>query len=177
MTVLAVEPVTTERWPDLVTLFTASAVMRGCWCLWPRAPRDRMQVGPENELRLKAIVDDGTVPGLLAYADGVPAGWCSIGPHSHYRRFFDDDSDRDIWLLACLFIDAGYRGQRIGTALIDAAVAYAAMHGAARLEALPRGWRPDDDPATMAAVLRLFHRAGFTEQAAGAPARLARDVE
>jgi GNAT superfamily N-acetyltransferase len=176
MAEVRIEPVTPARWRDLVELFRTSAVMRGCWCLWPRLPRGSMQTGPENEARLRAIVDGGTIPGLLASLDGAPAGWCSVGPRAHYGRFFGADAPADVWLIACLFITSGQRGRRVGATLVEAAAGYAAARGARRLEALPRGWRPDDDPATMAAVLRLFHRAGFTEQTDGAPCRLRRDL-
>jgi hypothetical protein len=57
--------------------------------MWPRVPRERMRAGPENEARLEAIAAGGVVPGLLAYADNVPAGWCSVGPRDHDGRFVD----------------------------------------------------------------------------------------
>ena len=176
MTLLAIRPATPARWADLAALFATSPVMRGCWCMWPRTPRERFEFGSANKARLRVIVDGGTVPGLLAYADGVAVGWCSVGPRDHYARFVDVGGESDRWLLACLFISAGHRGRRVGTALVEAAVAHAVAHGARRLEALPRGWRPDDDPATMHAVLRLFRRTGFTETVQGAPVRLCKDL-
>jgi hypothetical protein len=32
-------------------------------------------VGPENQQAMKALVDRGTVPGLIGYEDGVPVAW------------------------------------------------------------------------------------------------------
>lgn len=162
---ISVIPLTADRWPDLVVLFATSAVTRGCWCIWPRTPRERFLFGDANEARLRAIARAGIVPGLIAYIDGLPAGWCSLGPRSHYVRFFDEHNDPDTWLIACLFIQASHRGRRVGSALLDAAVTYAADRGAHTIEGLPRGWRPDDDPTTADAVLRLFYHAGFTDQA------------
>lgn len=148
MAALTIAPVTPASWTDLARLFTTSAVTRGCWCLWPRVPRGCMRVGPENEARLRTIVEGGTIRGLLASLDGTPAGWCSAGPCAQYGRFFGADTAPDRWLIACLFISTGQRGRQVGTALVEAAVAYAAAHGARRLEALPRGWRPSSACST-----------------------------
>ena len=177
MTAIAVLPVTSDRWADLAALFGTSGVMRGCWCMWPRTPYGQMHTGAANERRLRAIVEGGTSPGLLAYADGTPAGWCSVGPRPHFGRFFDERADCDVWLIACLFIAESHRGLRVGSHLIDAAVRHAAEHGARRIEALPRGWRPDDDPDTLDRLIRAFRGAGFVPQIeAGGPARLVRSL-
>jgi GNAT superfamily N-acetyltransferase len=174
MTVL---PVTPGRWPDLAELFGTSEVMRGCWCMWPRTPCGGMRTGGANEARLRSLVDSGSAPGLLAYTDSMTAGWCSAGPRPHYARFFDERAGADIWLIACPFIAASHRGQGVASALIEAAVRRAAEHGARRIEAVPRGWRPDDDPATLDGLVRALRRAGFVEQTdAASPARLVRDL-
>ncbi|MGH2585660.1 MAG: GNAT family N-acetyltransferase [Dehalococcoidia bacterium] len=145
--------------------------------MWPRRPFRQHQVGEENKALLQTIVESGTVPSLLAYVEGVPAGWCSIGPRPDYVRFFDEHAGREIWLIACLFIAKSHRGQWVGSALIDAAVRRAAQHGARSIEALPRGWRPDDDPTTIDAIRRMFRRAGFTNHVdATAPARVHKDL-
>ena len=174
---VAVVPATSGRWPDLVALFDTSEVMRGCWCMWPRTPYGQMRAGPANEARLHAVVDGGTVPGLLAYADEVPVGWCSVGPRAHYSRFFDEGAEPDVWLIACLFIAASHRGAGVGSAMIEGAIRYASDRGARRIECMPRGWRPEDDPGTMDAILDMFRRAGFVDHAeVGAPARLRKDL-
>ena len=177
MSLITVAPLTADRWPDLADLFTTSEVMRGCWCMWPRTRRDLFEFGDVNQDRLKSLVDEGTVPGLVAYVDGTPAGWCSVGPRPEYRRFFDEQAERDVWLIACFFVAASHRGQQVGTTLLNAAACYAAGRGARRIEGLPHGWRPDDDRLTMDAVMRMFERAGFTmSESAGAVARAWRDV-
>jgi hypothetical protein len=35
-------------------------------------------VGPENQQAMRALVDRGTVPGLIGYEDGVPVAWVSL---------------------------------------------------------------------------------------------------
>jgi hypothetical protein len=42
--------------------------------------------GKANKRAMKAIVDSGTVPGLIAYRDKRPVGWISVGPREDYRR-------------------------------------------------------------------------------------------
>jgi len=144
--------------------------------MWPRRPFGQHQTGEANKALLQAIVESGKVPGLLAYVNGVPAGWCAVGPRSDYARFLDECVEQDVWPIACLFIASSHRGQRVGAALIDAAVRHATQHGARSVEALPRGWRPDDDPSTMDAVRRMFHRAGFVQAGAETPARVCMDL-
>src|SRR3972149_2224652 len=83
---LEYHPVTPERWPDLERLFGKHGADSGCWCMWWRLTRAQFaeQAGEKNKLALKGIVDSGEVPGLLAYADGEPVGWCSLEPREAY---------------------------------------------------------------------------------------------
>jgi GNAT superfamily N-acetyltransferase len=120
-------------------------------------------MGEANEAHLMARADSGDTIGLLAYVDGQPAGWCSIGPQAHYRRFYAGDARSNDRLIACLFLAASRRHEGVAFALLTAATAFATANGARCVEAVPRGWRPDDNPATMEAVLRLFRHAGFIE--------------
>lgn len=73
-----VHPLTSERWPDLEKLFGAHGAYGGCWCMWWRLTRAQFQknTGEGNRQALKAIVDSGHVPGLLAYDGGEPVAWC-----------------------------------------------------------------------------------------------------
>jgi hypothetical protein len=36
--------------------------------------------------RLRQGIEAGLIMGILAYADGSPLGWCTIGPRSSYPR-------------------------------------------------------------------------------------------
>jgi hypothetical protein len=54
------------------------------WRLKPTEWR-RSDVGDRRQ-GLKALVDNGTPTGLLAYVDGAPAGWCSLGPRETFGR-------------------------------------------------------------------------------------------
>ncbi len=72
---LEFHPVTPERWDDLEKLFGPHGASSGCWCMWWRLPRAQYRVqyprgGQKNKEGLKAIVDSGPPPGLLAQRFG-----------------------------------------------------------------------------------------------------------
>ena len=68
---LACLPLTSRRWPDFENLFGPNGACGGCWCMWWRIKRSQydQQKGEGNRLAMRAIVDAGQVPGLLAYQD------------------------------------------------------------------------------------------------------------
>ena len=70
--------------------------------------------------------------------------------------------DAEVWVIPCITVRKGMRGQGIAVALIGAAVEYAAAHGAPAVEAYPRAGeeRTGDDNAYFG-VEALFRRAGF----------------
>ena len=173
---LEIHALTNDRWSDLATLFATSPVTRSCWCMWPRVAVGEMhtRTADRNQRELQAAVKAGRVAGLIAYADGEPVGWCSVGPRSDYGRFFSETDTEPAWLVACLFLRDSHRGRRIGSALLDAAVAYAGEQGAVAIEGPPRGWRPVDDPASLEGVLRMFREAGFRDATDPQPPALMR---
>lgn len=142
-----IHPVTLDRWPDLVTLFETSPVMSSCWCMSPRTRASRFsRFGSEarrrNREAMHGLITAGTVPGLLAYADGRPAGWISVGPRQEFARLqhapaFRPVDDLPVWSIVCFYTAPAYRRQGITRALIRAAVRHAADHGAAAVEAYP----------------------------------------
>ena len=83
-----VRSATSERWPDVVTILGGNGEL-GCWCqawrgsLRPRGRGER--VG--NRERLRAQVETGAfAPGVIAYVDGTPVGWCGLGPRASMPR-------------------------------------------------------------------------------------------
>ena len=68
------------------------------------------QKGEGNKLAMKAIVDLGEVPGILAYHKTKAIGWCAIAPRSSFTtlsesRILRPTDDRPCWSIACLFVD------------------------------------------------------------------------
>ena len=162
---LEIKPLTRDRWDDLATLFGTSSVTSSCWCMWPRVPVGQMRrrTAEQNLREFQAIVDEGTVPGLLAYIDAEPVGWCSVGPRRHYDRFFSETDAAPVWLAACFFVAPSHRGQGVAAALLEAAVTHAKEQGAATIEGLPRGWSSPEEPGCVDSLIRTFRRAGFRE--------------
>ena len=105
---LKVLPLTPDNWSDLETLFGENGAHGGCWCMWFRqtnAEAER-QSGEGNRMALKQIVDEGHVPGLIAYVDGFPAGWVSVAPRSEFSRLarsrvIKPVDEQPVWSVVC----------------------------------------------------------------------------
>ena len=72
--------------------------------------------------------------------------------------------DRPVWSIVCFVVGRRARGTGVASALLEAAVAYARVHGATILEAYPveiGGGRIPSANAYMG-TLGMFERAGFT---------------
>jgi GNAT superfamily N-acetyltransferase len=169
---LAFHPVTPERWPDLEALFGERGAYGGCWCMWFRVTRSQFQqqTGEGNRRALKGIVDSGEVPGLLAYAGGEPAGWCSVAPRDVFpsldrSRTLKRVDDRPVWSIVCFFVAKPFRGKGVMASLLRAAVDYAAEHGARIVEGYPvePGDGGIDAASAFTGVVAAFRDAGFVE--------------
>lgn len=113
----------------------------------------RTEWGEGNRKALRRLVDSGRHPGLVAYRNGAPAGWCSIAPRCEYSRLDRSPitkpvDDEPVWSLVCLFVDRAHRGNGVARALVRTAVDYARRRGAKSVEAYPvddtLGTVPDD---------------------------------
>jgi len=91
---------------------------------------------------MRDLVDEGVEPGLIAYADGVPAGWVALAPRERYKRLATSKQlgavdDKPVWVIPCFFIHRDFRRQGMMTRLLTAAIAYARSKGVETLEAFP----------------------------------------
>jgi GNAT superfamily N-acetyltransferase len=141
---LEFHPVTPERWGDLEKLFGEHGAGGGCWCMWWRLTRSQFwqQRGQKNKEALKAMVDSGQAPGLLAYAHGEPIAWCSVGPRETYpalerSRTLKRVDDKPVWSIVCFFVARPFRGRGLMVPLLKAAIAYAKEYGAKIVEGYP----------------------------------------
>jgi GNAT superfamily N-acetyltransferase len=168
---LEFHPVTAERWPDLERLFGEHGASSGCWCMWWRLTRSRFteQRGQKNKQALKAIVDSGQVPGLLAYAAGQPIAWCSIGPRETYpalerSRTLGRVDDKPVWSVVCFFVAKPFRRRGLMVPFLKAAVAYAREHGAKIVEGYPvEPTETLSGDSGYTGVVSAFRKAGFVE--------------
>ena len=174
-------PLTPDRWSDLETLFGERGACAGCWCMYWRLPRAGYEAGKgaSNRRAFRRIVGSGHVPGVLAYADGQPVGWCAVGPRESFptlerSRTLRPVDDRPVWSVTCFFIARPRRRQGLSVRLLDAAVAYARTQGATVVEGYPSVPRKGSrlaDAFAWTGVVRTFERAGFREAARPSEAR------
>ncbi|MGD0028640.1 MAG: GNAT family N-acetyltransferase [Candidatus Bathyarchaeia archaeon] len=125
---LVFHPLTLERWKDLEKLFGEDGICRSCWCMWWRLSSSEWKKGRGRDRKeaLKTIVGQGRVPGILAYFDGQPIGWCSISPREEFRRLEGSRTlkrldNRPVWSVVCFFVAKPFRGKGVSTKLLEAA--------------------------------------------------------
>jgi len=171
LSALQVHPVTRERWPDLEKLFGERGASSGCWCMFWRLPRAQFQrqAGEKNKEALRAIVDSGEPPGLLAYAEGEPIAWCSVGPRPAFTalersRTLKRVDDAPVWSVVCFFVAKPFRRRGVMVPLLTAAVEYARAHGAKIVEGYPvEPTKRLSGDRGYTGVVSAFRRAGFVE--------------
>ena len=127
--------------------------------------------GEKNKRALRSLVGRPVAPGLIAYEDGSPVGWISLGPREDYARLqrspvMKPVDDRPVWSIVCFFVDARARGKGVTRALLKASIDYARSKGATLLEAYPVDKPAAAHPDTMwFGPQSLFEDAGFKEVA------------
>jgi len=181
---ITVLPATPQRWPDLEAIFAARgcSVARGCWCMfyrrsggsgWPTGGARAKQ----NRAALKALVDTGPPPGLIAYRGKAPVGWVTLGPRAEFAKLerspvMKPVDGKPVWSIVCFVVPGEHRGQGVATALLQGAIAYARKRGAALVEAYPvdKADRSKDDAMWFGAK-SMYDRAGFKEVARRKPGR------
>jgi GNAT superfamily N-acetyltransferase len=171
MTEVHVVPATAERWPQLGRVFgPREKDPTSCWC-----QRFRRHDEPDNRSALRREIEKADTPiGLLAYLDDDVVGWTRVVPrstlpgitgHRALARILDDDPDA--WWVTCFVVRREHRGSGTAVALLEAAVDWAAQHGASVLDGHPvdtDGLAGTPSPsAIFTGTLALFQRVGFTE--------------
>jgi GNAT superfamily N-acetyltransferase len=164
-------PLTPDRWPDVEKLFGAKGALGGCWCMWWQQTGKEYEAGKGegNRRAFEAEVEAGPPPGVIAYANGEPVGWCRIGPRGSFARLqrartLKPVDERPAWSVVCFYVAKDARGQGVTDALLKAATDYAASMGAELIEAYPRDPKPGPWAAAEAFRGRssLYERGGFS---------------
>jgi GNAT superfamily N-acetyltransferase len=128
------------------------------------------QHGELNRRNIKALVDSGNIPGILAYSDGEPVGWCSIAPREEFptlgrSRILKPVDDHPVWSVVCFFVARGQRRKGMTVQLLKAGVEYARSQGARIVEGYPVEPKDGKSPDVFVytGLASAFTQAGFTE--------------
>jgi len=172
---IELHPLTPERWPDLVSLFGRRGACGGCWCMyWRLPPQEYNQPsrGERNKRLLHALVESGKTPGILAYVEGNPVGWCAIGPREefirlkrspYYAKALAPVDDEPVWSVVCFYIKPEHRGRGLSLPLLGAAVEFAKCQGASIIEAYPLDQGPARGQPSYTGAVSTFRQLGFQE--------------
>lgn len=170
-----VHPASPDRFDDVATILgPRDPDAPACWCLSYRLPGSEFNAlsGAERPARLRRYAEEGTPPGVIAYVDGAPAGWCSVSPRSSHHRLTHSRTipaidDVPVWSIVCLVIRPDFRRQGLGHALLAGAIEYARARGAPALEAYPieSGERRISSALAYVGTTSLFEAAGFERAA------------
>jgi len=168
---LVFHPLTSESWKDIEKLFGGDSICRSCWCMWWRQSSSEWQKrrGIDRKESLKTIVSQGKVPGILAYSDGQPIGWCSISPREEFHRLERSRTlkrtvSQPVWSVVCFFVAKPFRGKGVATKLLEAAVKYAGKQGAEIIEGYPSRFREkQQDTVVYTGLASMFLKVGFVD--------------
>lgn len=173
-------PLEAGRWDDFQRLMRTSRTCASCWCMWWRMTRrDFHQASGESRYEaMRGRVASGDVPGILAYLDNEPIGWCSVAPRESFPGIQGSPSlrprdDRPAWAITCFYVAPGWRRRGVMRALLDAAVEHARAGGATLVEGYPVERRDDRMPSVDAytGLVPVFEEAGFVPLVRATPRR------
>lgn len=144
--VVEVLPAVSARFDDVATLLAPSRPgTPACWCLSCRVDsheRGVLSTEPQRRERMLRLTQEPIAPGMLAYVDGVPAGWVNFGPRASIGRLQKSRTippvdDVQVWSVLCFVVRTAYRRQGLMRALLRGAADYARGHGAPAIEGYP----------------------------------------
>jgi GNAT superfamily N-acetyltransferase len=138
-----------ELLPDFLRFFEGSAFSdnpkwSSCWCQCfyedHTVVRWSERTAPQNRALACERIQARAMQGYLAYADGVPVGWCNAAPR-HLLHALDDEPTPDaetVGAIVCFLVEPSHRGQGIARMLLDAACDGLRRQGLRVAEANPR---------------------------------------
>ncbi|MBF6670592.1 GNAT family N-acetyltransferase [Glutamicibacter sp. FBE19] len=166
---LRIEPLTEPRMPDFAAVVNPNHREKHCWCLSHRlsAQEIRDRGGESRYEAMCSLSREKIAPGVIAYLDGEPVGWCSIAPRAQIPRLQNSKLIRPVdevavWSIICMVVRAGYRRRGVNRQMVLGALDYAKSLGAPAVEAYPVDPEGRMD-LTMAFVgtRKMFEEAGF----------------
>ena len=184
---VTIVPISETPWADVEQVFGTRGDPAGCWCQYFKMPGAEWRATSREakSARLHEQTERGNPPpGLIAYLDGEPVGWCAVEPRTSYPRILrsrmvalassEPRDDQSVWAVTCFVVRVDYRRRGVSTALIAGAVDWARENGAKAIEGYPvdSAVRPKASSAELYhGTVGLFESAGFTAAAAPIPGR------
>jgi GNAT superfamily N-acetyltransferase len=163
---VTIESASSVPWDDVRTVFGTRGDPSGCWCQFMLLPAAEMRTkdAAACSALLRDRVERGPIsPGLIAYIDGEPVGWCAVEPRTSYptairsrvvtRASVEPVDDPSVWAIVCFVVRVEFRRRGISTALVSAAVDWARDHGARVVE----GYPVDTAKRQKASAADLYH--------------------
>jgi GNAT superfamily N-acetyltransferase len=163
-------PLDKSRWNDFEELFGERGACGGCWCMaWRLKPKDfEMQKGTENKKAMRKIINKNETPGIIAYLDDCPIGWCSVAPREKYIHLANSKvlariDDKPVWSISCFFIAKPYRKMGISSEMLKGVIKFCKKKKVKILEAYPAEPYSENIPAAFAwtGIPSAFEKAGF----------------
>lgn len=167
-------PVTKENWKDFENLFGEKGACAGCWCMYWRMRRKDYdaQRGSKTKRKMKSLVNGGNIPGLLAYDNKKPIGWCSIAPREDFpvlenSKVLKRVDSKPVWSVVCFFISKDYRKKGLSVELLNAAKNYVKNNKGKIIEGYPVEPKTGKtaDVFAWTGLSSAFKKAGFKEVA------------
>jgi hypothetical protein len=166
-------PLKKECWDDFERLFGPRGACAGCWCVYWKLPRKDFTAGQgeKNRNTQKEIVNKGVVPGLIAYVDGVPAGWIAVEPRENYptlnnSHILISPDEIPVWSITCFFVDKKFRNQGLTIELLKGAISHVRKNGGGMVEGYPIDPKEGKRTSPLfvyTGLVSAFRKAGFVE--------------
>lgn len=120
---------------------------------WPK------RTWQENRSDIADRIDAGATTGVVAYVDGVLAGWCNASSRDQFP-FRSEPPDDGVGYIACFVVAPPYRGHGVQRALLAGAVEMLADAGYDYAEGRPIR-QPKNAGSAFVGTLGLFEEQGF----------------
>ena len=180
--VISVRPVSEVPWADVRIVFGTRGDPATCWCQFFKVTSREFDEAPRERWERALCEQVPTDPGLVAYLDDEPVGWCGVEPRTRYPRILaskvatgstEPPDDDGVWAVSCFVVRVGFRRRGVAGALLTAAVEHARASGARVIEGYPIDTA--EKKASAAELyhgsLGLFEKAGFRVVARPMPGR------
>tara|TARA_B100000315_G_scaffold259407_1_gene315355 strand:- start:13935 stop:14510 length:576 start_codon:yes stop_codon:yes gene_type:complete len=167
------KPLSPKTWNDFTELFGEKGAWGGCWCMWWKQTQKEFdeKKGVKNKQLIKEEIDLGKCPGILAYSEGQPVGWCAVEPRENYPRLsrsrvLKQVDDKRVWSISCFYVLKEFRNNGITEQLIEAVKDFVMENKGKLIEGYPVEPRTKKVSSTSfiwTGFATTFRKTGFTE--------------